>query len=183
MSASLFSRRSARLLSAGEHALHSTYKFNIDGADHTVNSLNSIDFSYQVSMAQTARQCYWIDGTTVTSTGNDNYIPCYDSGDSHCCAIGEACLTNGLCFSADGGGVYRSGCTDPTFTTDKCKAYCPGGYTLCHDRRQKLYTDCVRYSQALGEDRRMCTTATTQMIGVSGGTATEPFARRRTEET
>ena len=71
-------------------------------------SLRSISilvlFMLSKVMAADSRTCYWADGSTVASTNNTEVVPCHD-GDSHCCRSGEACLSTGLCYSADGGTV------------------------------------------------------------------------------
>jgi hypothetical protein len=71
------------------------------------------------------RACYWPDGSQVTQNQTDlyHYTPCFE-GDSQCCAIGEVCMTNGLCFGGIEGQVYRGACTDQTYRTANCPTFC-----------------------------------------------------------
>jgi len=68
--------------------------------------------------------CYWPDGTQVTPQNNRyNFTACFE-GDSQCCANGEVCLSNGLCFSGPQGQLYRGACTDRSWKTVSCPKYC-----------------------------------------------------------
>jgi len=53
------------------------------------------------------KMCYWPDQTSIASTNTYEMTPCF-SGDSQCCKPGDACMSNGLCFSADNGMVWWS---------------------------------------------------------------------------
>jgi hypothetical protein len=55
--------------------------------------------------AQYERACYWYNGTATSESSQGPYGACYADGDSHCCLVGEACLSNGLCFGAQAGTV------------------------------------------------------------------------------
>lgn len=69
-----------------------------------------------------AQQCYYPDG----STSDD--VPCSDGGDSSCCGADSFCMDNGLCFG--GGLVSRGSCTDKSWTSGACTAYCKTGMSL-----------------------------------------------------
>ncbi|KIW09248.1 uncharacterized protein PV09_00172 [Verruconis gallopava] len=72
-----------------------------------------------ISRAQT---CYWPNGSQLTA--KDNYTACSSDAVSQCCAIGHACLSNGLCFNPTKGSVYRRGCTDSKWSSSACPQYC-----------------------------------------------------------
>ena len=54
-----------------------------------------------------------------------NYSLC-DSGKefSMCCAVGNDCRPDGLCFTDSTGLIYRKGCTDPTWASPSCVKLC-----------------------------------------------------------
>jgi hypothetical protein len=70
--------------------------------------------------AQSTRQCYTPAGEVL-----GDYIPCNKSSDSDCCQESDACLSNGLCFNAREGLVYRGACTRRDWNTDSCRQMCP----------------------------------------------------------
>ena len=50
-----------------------------------------------IHVTHAQQQCYWPDGSLVDSS-TDGFLNCYSDRDSQCCANGEVCLSNGLCF-------------------------------------------------------------------------------------
>ena len=79
--------------------------------------------------------CYANNGSLYKNT-ETVYIPCnitavQSGGHSACCAIGDLCLSNGLCMDPDmeakGANQYwRNGCTDKTFQDSSCANVCRG---------------------------------------------------------
>lgn len=51
-----------------------------------------------VSLTVTQQTCYWPNKTPVNKVFE--YLPCGD-GNSTCCSIYEACISNGLCYGAN----------------------------------------------------------------------------------
>lgn len=91
------------------------YTLNILSTLLTILSLN-VHLGYSQS-------CYWPNGNELAAS--DNFVSCgADGGDSQCCGAGHACMSNGLCFDAARGSVYRGGCTDKNWTTDACPRIC-----------------------------------------------------------
>lgn len=83
-------------------------------------------------------QCFFPNGTQYT---DKKFTPCNltavanNAGHSACCAVGDLCLTNGMCRnpsddsnSRNDNWYWREGCTDPTFQDDACPRYCMGAY-------------------------------------------------------
>lgn len=73
--------------------------------NHSFHRLFLLSFLFSWSVIVHAdRACYWPDGRPTTAT-NSSLIACNAEGEgvSQCCSEGEACLSNGLCFSADTG--------------------------------------------------------------------------------
>ncbi|KAF2096406.1 hypothetical protein NA57DRAFT_58322 [Rhizodiscina lignyota] len=68
------------------------------------------------------RTCYFPSGTTAPP----QYLPCDTDYrfDTHCCASGEACLTNGLCYGAILNMAYRGACTDRSWQDRSCPGVC-----------------------------------------------------------
>ncbi|KAJ5548736.1 hypothetical protein N7513_005970 [Penicillium frequentans] len=62
-------------------------------------------------------KCYWPNGDT-----QDDYVQC-PSGLS-CCLKGETCLSNGLCFTANFGILYRGACADESWPIAECPRAC-----------------------------------------------------------
>lgn len=62
-------------------------------------------FAYQWALVLTQQLCYWPDGSGIRP-GQSDWINCHSSQDSNCCAIGDVCMANGLCF----GGVIDMVC-------------------------------------------------------------------------
>jgi hypothetical protein len=62
--------------------------------------------TYAISFVLSADVCYWPNGQLATQ----GMLPCtsIDSRLTQCCAQNEACLSNGMCFAAGGGGVCPS---------------------------------------------------------------------------
>jgi hypothetical protein len=75
-----------------------------------------------------AATCYYPDGSPATSM-----TPCPDS--QSCCGTDQACLSNGLCFGADLGVIYRGSCTDKSWPIAECPRVCyTGTFTLYLDQ-------------------------------------------------
>ncbi|PLB48533.1 hypothetical protein P170DRAFT_387047 [Aspergillus steynii IBT 23096] len=72
---------------------------------------------FATSLAET---CYWPNGDPAPS----NYVRCPDQ--KLCCATGEACLSNRLCYGAKYNIAYRGACVDKSWP----EAYCP---RACYD--------------------------------------------------
>ena len=53
--------------------------------------------------------------------------------DSHCCKIGDICLTNGLCMIPSGV-YYNGGCTDSSLNPEICPQFCISGRLCPVDR-------------------------------------------------
>ena len=71
------------------------------------------------------RQCYFPDGSVDSSS-----TPCDTSSDnSACCGPGNACLSNGYCFTYVDTmlGLGRQSCTDKTWQSDACPSNCNDG--------------------------------------------------------
>lgn len=64
--------------------------------------------------------CYFPNGKT-----DSNYRQC--PGSLSCCAAGEACLSNGYCFTANFGILYRGLCADKTWPLSDCPRACYEG--------------------------------------------------------
>ena len=75
--------------------------------------------------------CYYPNGLA-----EETYKKC--PGDSlACCLEGESCLSNGLCFTANYGIIYRGLCADDSWPLAKCPRVCYDGmffvnYDLCN---------------------------------------------------
>ncbi|KAJ4360381.1 uncharacterized protein N0V89_000943 [Didymosphaeria variabile] len=82
-----------------------------------------------------AAECYANNGSLYANTAA-TYVPCnitaVENGEhSSCCAIGDLCMTNGLCMEQQneqkGANHYwRNGCTDKTWKDPACPNYCRG---------------------------------------------------------
>ncbi|KAK7188316.1 hypothetical protein PSPO01_05507 [Paraphaeosphaeria sporulosa] len=82
-----------------------------------------------------AAECYANNGSLYANTAA-TYVPCnltaVENGEhSSCCAIGDLCMTNGLCMEpaneAKGANHYwRNGCTDKTWQDPACPNVCRG---------------------------------------------------------
>jgi len=69
--------------------------------------------------------CYQPNGNIDTSV-----VPCNTTiNSSACCAPTDSCTTSGLCLGASGY-VYRSACTDLTWSSKNCPAICQNGKYL-----------------------------------------------------
>lgn len=64
-----------------------------------------------------------------------HYGPCNPQTDSisHCCKIGDTCLTNGLCVTQVGY-HYQGACTDSSLQSAVCSAFCQSGRLCPVDR-------------------------------------------------
>lgn len=62
--------------------------------------------------------CFWPNGERAP----ERWIACPDS--KHCCAFGEACLSNHLCFGGKYANVYRGACTDRSWPISECPHIC-----------------------------------------------------------
>ena len=57
-------------------------------------------------LASTHQICYWPDGSLLTPP-QGAYINCFNDRPSHFCLNGDACLSNGLCFTSVYGWVCQ----------------------------------------------------------------------------
>ncbi|KAL4875610.1 hypothetical protein BJY04DRAFT_201425 [Aspergillus karnatakaensis] len=71
---------------------------------------------FQTSIAQSP-PCFWPNGNVA-----QDYEPCPNT--SVCCFVGEACLSNRLCYGAKYNIAYRGACTDQTWPEDECPHIC-----------------------------------------------------------
>jgi hypothetical protein len=79
-----------------------------------------------------ASDCFFPDGVTQRS----GYVPCNpDAAVSQCCAQGEVCLNNGLCYGGYGL-LYRGGCAGGWGVDEKaCPELCSSVYGEIHPIR------------------------------------------------
>ena len=81
-----------------------------------------------------AQTCYYPDGKSIATD-----IPCDPNAPaSSCCGKDSFCLTDGLCYG--GGIVTRGSCTDKTWNSAACAAYCTDGM-VARQRTHELSTD------------------------------------------
>lgn len=66
-------------------------------------------------------KCYWPNGDKAP----ENYIQC--PGRQNCCASGEPCLTNNLCYAAHLNVAYRGACADKNWPLSGCPRVCYTG--------------------------------------------------------
>ena len=84
-----------------------------------------------MSSNNNATACWWPNGQTNGATRKNPqadpfFVPCDPSArHSACCALGESCTENGLCYSGSGG-IYRGACTDSTWQDSACAKVCRG---------------------------------------------------------
>ncbi|GIC86256.1 uncharacterized protein Aud_002624 [Aspergillus udagawae] len=71
-----------------------------------------------ISIARAAETCYWPNGKATPS----NWVPCPNS--KVCCAVGEACLSNNLCYGSKLNIAYRGACTDISWPIADCPRIC-----------------------------------------------------------
>lgn len=79
---------------------------------------------YLTILATCSAQCFYPDGTNVTSVAGS----CDDFGDDGpCCPEGYYCSNGGgVCVSQDTKTVLRGSCSSPNFTEAGCADYCLG---------------------------------------------------------
>ena len=66
--------------------------------------------------------CYNPDGIVPSGP----YTPCNSTAEgvhSACCAVGDPCSITGYCYGR-AGFLYRGGCTDQTWTSERCCPQC-----------------------------------------------------------
>ena len=73
----------------------------------------------------------FLKGAAVTTTGGSLQIPlhaCPASADGFatCCAEGDICSPDRLCYNPGGSNVWRNFCTDPTWKSLSCSPLCQG---------------------------------------------------------
>ncbi|KAJ5767220.1 uncharacterized protein N7511_004836 [Penicillium nucicola] len=78
----------------------------------------SLLFLFYIYHSTFADTCYWPNGDAATA----NWIPC--PGSKHCCATGEACLSNNLCMAGKYMTVYRGACSDKSWPISECPRIC-----------------------------------------------------------
>ncbi|MCJ1470029.1 hypothetical protein MMC07_008674 [Pseudocyphellaria aurata] len=66
--------------------------------------------------------CYFPNGRPTKDIQKDvSYYPCRE-GNSTCCVVNEACISNGLCYGSKIDMTYRGACTNPDWIG--CPDYC-----------------------------------------------------------
>lgn len=104
---------------------------NIVGIMFISFSVKSVSLILIIHLPTTVtRDCFYPDGSRPSPSEGD-YFPCGpDSGPhSACCAKGDGCSTNGLCFG-NAGYMYRGGCTDSNWTAPECAQSCKNGTSI-----------------------------------------------------
>ena len=83
-----------------------------------------IILSFDLFCSFALAKCYYPDGSEMGA----NYRPC-DSGKEFnmCCAEGDECRPDGLCFNNQTNLIYRDGCTDPSWESSSCIKLCNTG--------------------------------------------------------
>ncbi|KAK4950260.1 hypothetical protein LTR10_011241 [Elasticomyces elasticus] len=91
------------------------------------------------------RQCFFPNGQP-----EDNLVPCTSASVSSCCAVGDTCISNGLCKNGgdlNSGFYWRDGCTDSTWG-DGCPQMCVNGGSFDLNAPNRNYL--VRYCGSSG---------------------------------
>lgn len=90
-------------------------------------------------------KCYWPNGDKAP----ENYIQC--PGRKNCCASGESCLTNNLCYAAHLNVAYRGACADKTWPLSGCPRVCyTGQYPPILTFSNLLFLLLITYIYILG---------------------------------
>lgn len=73
--------------------------------------------------------CYYPNGIAMGEVDRIfNYTLCDSNTEfSMCCAAGNTCRPDGLCFTDSTELIYRKGCTDPTWASPSCVKLCYNG--------------------------------------------------------
>ncbi|KAA8650906.1 uncharacterized protein ATNIH1004_003596 [Aspergillus tanneri] len=80
--------------------------------------LLSLLYALAITGFSVAEKCYWPNGKEA----EDNWVRC--PGRTHCCASGEACLSNNLCYEAHLNIAYRGACSDISWPLSTCPRVC-----------------------------------------------------------
>jgi hypothetical protein len=96
------------------------YSATVPAAPMAVYNL-LLGLSAFISIARAAETCYWPNGKATPS----NWVPCPNS--KVCCAVGEACLSNNLCYGSKLNIAYRGACTDISWPIADCPRICYEG--------------------------------------------------------
>lgn len=115
-------------------------------------SFASFSFSQEAGSNTT---CFWPDGSAaVDMYGGKTFSACTSTGYSQCCATNDVCLSNGLCFDAWQGELYRGACTDKSWEVAICPNLCTSGISLRTIHLEQLSSfDHFRLPFELGEHR------------------------------
>lgn len=79
-----------------------------------------------VTIAEDFGECYWPSGKKAPA----NWIKC--PGQTNCCASGESCLSNSLCYQAHMNLAYRGACADQNWPSSSCPH-------ICYDRSSQIH--------------------------------------------
>ncbi|MCJ1465616.1 hypothetical protein MMC07_004235 [Pseudocyphellaria aurata] len=97
--------------------------------------------SITVAIIEGEETCYFPNGIPAKDLDGVPYYRCHD-GDSPCCAINEACISNGLCYGSTIDMTYRGGCTNPAWVG------CPAEY--CNNFRSDGFANLWKCPPAAG---------------------------------
>lgn len=108
--------------------------------------------------------CSFVDGVCYYPNGDvsPQDVPCTSDGNSTCCGVGYACLSNKICMTTNltppssGSTTYvRGSCTDSTFTSSACPLFCVDpeyddvaggeGIEKCNNRQGDTY-HCIDFN-------------------------------------
>lgn len=93
--------------------------FHIHDRNRNLNMKNTSWLLLSWIAVTHAATCYYPDGSI-----SSNMTPCPDS--QTCCGTAHACLTNGLCFGANLGVIYRGSCAKKSWPEVDCPNVCWG---------------------------------------------------------
>lgn len=84
---------------------------------------------FEIFYSSAHAACYFPNGIDMKVFDKTfNYSLCNSGKEfSMCCAAGNGCRPDGLCFVDSTGLIYRKGCTDPTWASPSCVKLCYNG--------------------------------------------------------
>ena len=105
------------------------------------NYVRQLTASLVLSLITTAQcTCYYPGGQIIAT----DHAPCSNDTYAHCCAVGQVCLTNGLCMVTWDMSYWVGSCMDPTWDSGLCfqEESCKSG--MCSfDQESKLLLSMV----------------------------------------